>query len=303
MKLSLRSLFAAAGLFVASSGIGQAEEINLKPTFDPFAAPEITLVGHCTDGCADAYAGGCTDSCNSCCTSRHVGRDFFVCKDRCGGLIGGAELLFLRPFGSEDVFDQNGSAQMNYNPAARLWIGTQNADGLGARIRYFEFDRVSTAAGGNNVGVEAKLLDLEATQAVNFRRFNMEFFGGLRYAENRIAVPNVSTGFNGVGLTFGAQVARDLNQSGSLRLASGARWSAVYGNSLIAGGNDSLQSRDDLKNILELNIGPQYRRQLANGGYLTLGGGLEAQVWNGGFNADTQDFGFAGFATSVSITR
>ena len=39
MKLSLRTLFAAAGLLVASAA--QAEEISLAPKFEPFAAPQV----------------------------------------------------------------------------------------------------------------------------------------------------------------------------------------------------------------------------------------------------------------------
>jgi hypothetical protein len=87
-------------------------------------------------------------------------------------------------------------------------------------------------------------------------------------------------------------------------LLSSARWSAVYGNTSQNLGRTT--DRDDLLNIMELQLGPQYRRALRNGGYLTLGGGLEAQYWNNGNGSgftDTEDFGFAGFFTSVGITR
>src|SRR5439155_2414471 len=105
------------------------------------------------------------------------------------------------------------------------------------------------------------------------------------------------------------QATRDLNTSGSLRLTSGARWSAVYGNShQSTAGVTTTNNRDDLINILELNIGPQYRRLLRNGGYLTLGAGLEAQYWaNTGSQfvgtLGTQDVGFAGFSSTFAITR
>ena len=134
MKLSLRSLFAAAGLLVASAG-AQAEEISLAPNFEPFAAPEITLVNHCTDGCnngcTDNAGTGCTDACTSCCPSRHVGRDFLVCTERCGGWVGSLELLMLQPFGGVQTFPDLGiganPAQLNYNPSYRFTFGRENA--------------------------------------------------------------------------------------------------------------------------------------------------------------------------------
>ena len=304
MKLSLRSLFAAAGLLVASAGVGRADDINLAPKFDPFEAPEVTLVGHCTDGCADGCASGCTDGCNTCCSSRHVGRDFWVCKDRCSGFVGGIDFLMLKPFASEDAL-VNGDAQFNYNPSYRLYGGWQNRDGLGARMRYFEFDRGTTGTGGA-LGIEVRYLDIEATQAVDFRRWNLLFAGGIRYFETNYQSGTLLSGFDGVGLTFAGQATRDLNRSGTLRLTSGARWSAVYGNTkegTVAALNTNID-RDDLVNLLEVNIGPQWRRQLRNGGYMTLGGGLEAMYFsNGGPFTDTQDAGFAGFSTTFAITR
>ena len=337
MKLSLRSLLAAAGLLVASVGIGRADDINLAPKFDPFQAPEVTLVGHCTDGCndgcntgcADACGQGCTDSCNTCCSSRHVGRDFMVCNDRCGGWVAGLDFLMLQPFGGVQALPTLGGVglglpQMNYNPAYRISLGRVNSEGLGARIRYFEFDRSATNAVGS-VGVEARYLDLEATQVVNFRRWNLQFAGGLRYAEYEQqiganfaigAAPialGVANGIDGFGLTFGTQATRDLNRSGSLQLVAGARYSALYGNSSITGTGllaalPEVKFNDDLFNIIEINLGPQYRRKLNNGAYLTLGAGLEAQYWTGVTSPFAalvlnEDVGFAGFSTTFAITR
>jgi hypothetical protein len=311
MKLSWRSLFAALGLLVGAAGV-QAEEVSLAPNFEPFAAPDIaasdiTLVGHCTDGCADACAEGCTDQCTSCAPSRHVGRDFWVCKDRGCGWVGGVEFLLLKPYAGGGYLS-SGTAQMNFNPAYRLTLGRQNADGLGARIRYFEFDRGATGV-GNDIGVEARYFDAELTQAVDFRRSSLLFSGGLRYAQyeaaNNLATPApTSFGFDGFGLTFSGQATRDLTKSGSLRMVSTARWSAVYGNSKFGAANTHVN--DNLVNIFEINIGPQYRRQLRRGAYLTLGGGFEAQYWSNAFTTTTMpsaDVGFAGFGSQIAITR
>lgn len=314
MKLSWRSLFAALGLLVGAAGV-QAEEVSLAPNFEPFAAPDIaasdiTLVGHCTDGCADACAEGCTDQCTSCAPSRHVGRDFWVCKDRGCGWVGGVEFLLLKPYAGGGYMDNAGGAQLNFNPAYRLTLGRQNADGLGARLRFFEFDRGSRV-GTSVLGVEARYLDAELTQAVDFRRWNLLFSGGLRYAEIQAANDTFtvdSFGTSGFGVTFSGQASRDLNKSGSLRMVSSARWSAVYGNShsLTLPGT----TNDNLMNIMEINIGPRYRRCLRNGAYLTIGGGFEAQYWSNAASIADQlpsngagDIGFAGFSSSIGITR
>lgn len=321
MKVSLRSLFCAVGMLLAGFNSVQAEEVRLEPNYEVFqtsAAKEIVFTNH--DCSADNLGSGCEQKT---CTPPHVGRDFFVCKDRCAGIIAGTETVFLRPYASGGLLDVT-PAQMNFNPSQRYWIGYQSADGLGGRIRYWEFDRGATGAGGSSLGVEYRNLDVEMTQAVDFKRWNLLFSGGLRYQETGTNVgigalggaANIGLGFDGVGLTFSGTAARDLNQSGSWRMASTARWSAVYGNSkldvggAVGGiGGVALVGRDDLVNILELQIGPQYRRRLPNGSYLTLGAGVEAQYYSNGLDIPVGglgfgiDTGFVGFNSSIAITR
>jgi hypothetical protein len=322
MKVSLRSLFCAVGMLLAGINGASAEEVRLDPNYEVFqtsAAKEIVFTNH---DCSAANLGG--DCEQKTCTPPHVGRDFFVCKDRCAGIIAGTETVFLKPFASGGLFGAtgDGGAQMNYNPSQRYWIGYQSADGLGARIRYWEFDRGATGGGGTALGVEFRNLDVEMTQAVDFKRWNLLFSGGLRYQETganaSVAGVNViNTGFDGTGVTFSGQATRDLNPSGSLRMTMGSRWSAVYGNSkgtgLVGGVQTPFINRDDLVNVLEINIGPQYRRRLNNGAYLTLGAGVEAQYYTNGLYAGAgvvptvydanQTAGFVGFGSSIAITR
>ncbi|MCE9604815.1 MAG: hypothetical protein K8U03_07935 [Planctomycetia bacterium] len=313
MKVSLRSLLCTVGMLLAGINVAQAEEVRLAPTFTAFEAPardEIVLTSH---DCSADNLGSCE---KSCAPQRHVGRDFFVCKDRCAGIIAGTETVFLRPYASGGNLDNGpGSAQMNFNPSQRYWLGYQSADGLGARIRYWEFDRGATSggvvggAGPTGLGVEFRNLDVEMTQAVDFKRWNLLFSGGLRYQEmgfNTATTTNIfDVGFDGVGLTFAGQASRDLNSSGSLRMTMGGRWSAIYGNTKVAFTTIGfpafpVAANDDLVNVLELNIGPQYRRLLSNGSYLTAGVGVEAQHYS---NSTFGDIGFVGFGTSIGITR
>jgi len=323
MKISMCSFLGSIVLTLAAIGVAPAEEVKLAPTFTAFAQSQaavgqgitqqdIVLTSH------EAFAGDGACSCQPSCTpERHVGRDFFVCKDRCAGIIAGTETVFLRPFASGGLLETGGAgaAQMNYNPSQRYWLGYQSADGLGARIRYWEFDRGATGTGGTAIGVEFRNLDAEMTQAVDFKRWNLLFAGGLRYQETGAngafgGVDLFESGFNGVGLTFATQATRDLNRSGSLRMTMGARYSSIFGNTKGTIFGAPFTNNDDLVNIVELNIGPQYRRALRNGAYLTLGAGIEAQYYSNGIynNGATtfdgeHDVGFVGFASSIAITR
>ncbi len=322
MKLSLRNLFAAAGVLVATAAGGRAEEISLAPKFEPFAAPEVTLVGHCTDGCADNCNSGCTSGCcdsgcNSCCTSRHVGRDFWTCNDRCGGIVGGAEFLLLEPFGEDGVLGPvagGGNADIDVEPAYRIWGGWENRDGLGARVRYFHLDGAATAA--TAVAVDYRYIDAEVTQAVAFRRSSLQVSGGARYAEaqNALFVPGAlltANSFDGYGLTFGVGAARDVSRAGGLRMIANARWSLLYGDNdvlvAVPGGLAIGTIEDELMQIIELQAGPQLRLKMRTGGYLTAFGGFEAQYWQNGSSTIlpgvSVDTGFAGLVTSVGITR
>lgn len=329
MKVSLRSLLCTVGMLLAGFNTAQAEEVRLEPDYEVFqtsAAKEIVFANH--DCTAENLGGDCE---RKTCTPPHVGRDFFVCKDRCAGITAGTETIFLRPYASSGLTNQPGVA-MNFNPSQRYWLGYQSADGLGARIRYWEFDRGATGPipgiGAIGLGIEYRNLDIEMTQAVDFKRWNLLFAGGLRYQETATDItltplvgPAVAlgVGFDGVGLTFATQATRDLNSSGSWRMTAGARYSAVYGNGKISGAIGGFGGtgaiNDNLVNVVELNIGPQYRRRLSNGSYLTVGAGIEAQYYNNGANIALPpalaiggvglgyDTGFVGFASNIAITR
>jgi len=316
MKVSLRSLLCTVGMLLAGINVAQADDVRLTPEFTVFqgsTAKEIVFTSH--DCSADHLAGDCEAKT---CTPPHVGRDFFVCKDRCAGIIAGTETVFLRPYASSGLLDIT-PAQMNFNPSQRYWLGYQSADGLGGRIRYWEFDR-GTATPVAGLGIEYRNLDVEMTQAVDFKRWNLLFAGGLRYQETgtdlSIGGIPVGFGFDGVGLTFAGQATRDLNSSGSWRMAAGARWSAVYGNAkldiggALGGIGFNPVARDTLVNVLEINIGPQYRRRLSNGSYLTMGAGIESQYYSNGLDLPAVggfglgfDTGFIGFGSSIAITR
>jgi hypothetical protein len=239
-----------------------------------------------------------------------VGRDFTTNNPRNGGgPYFSTEVVFLKPYASRGLFDAANPAQLKFEPSLRYVLGYQSAEGLGARVRYWSYDHGAGTNFGTGLGLRYRTIDAEMTQAVDFRRWQLLISGGLRYAQanidyqNVFAPGNLGLGFNGFGLTAAAQASRDLNLRGTWRLATGARWSTVFGNSsAVGGGGPTTAYRDDLLSIIDLNLGPQFRLPLGNGAYLTGTAGAEAQFWSG-TAAATFDTGFAGFGASLGITR
>lgn len=242
----------------------------------------------CCGECGGACGGGCGDYCCG------------ACPPPCVPLFG-FEYLQLRPYAAEDVISNN-NAQLDFEPAYRVWLGWQLDSGLGARARYFEIDRGEDFNGGS-VGVEFRAADVEIIQSTRFGRWDLLISGGARYGETGLRNNNVDTGFNGTGFTTSLTATRDLTSGGGLRLATSARWSILYGNSTqFLNGIANDIDRDDLMGMLELSLGPQMRFTLANGMTVFSGGGVEGQLYQD-VAADEGNAGLFGFSTNFGITR
>lgn len=206
------------------------------------------------------------------------------CDSGChrGGMIGGIEYLLLKPYNSEGnapVFDDvieivnqvlplAGLNQLNepdwdLKSAVRLWAGYQNAEGLGVRLTYFQFDQSVDAqttfanVGGGvqfvdigfNYAYDARTFDVEAIQSFNpNRNWNLVVGAGFRYAEYTernllnigitgfnpgefIGVPGlIETGFDSqsYGLTTSLEARRRVG--GNFALFLGTRASILFGN-------------------------------------------------------------------------
>ena len=310
---------------------------------DPTTITNCSTAGDACNSCCTSSSDSCCQSgCNSCqsgCNSCSSG----CCGNGCckgglggyggapvGGFVGGAEFVFLRPFASNGdlpnanfglaggIGQTDRTLDFNYKITPRVFFGYVGASGLGARVRYWQFDHggspntatdptsgnVATIAGG----LKFQTFDLELTQQSQFMNWNLLFSGGLRYASFALNSGNsivdgggVALGFNnmnqsvsGTGLTSALQARRALNASGSLQFLTNLRGSILFGNhrssvemfanlpGVGAFGNASTtKNRDDLFSIWEINIGPQWSMPLANGARLVVGGTVEAQLWQG----------------------
>ena len=133
----------------------------------------------------------------SCCDPYHLGQDFLNSTCRTGGLIAGAEIVFLKPFATNG--DLPGSfpligtdADYHFDSTPRFWIGYVQPSGLGSQFRYWEFDHGVNGSLDDDPddlitgGLEFRTFDWELLQQVNFRRWWLQMSGGLRYSEINI---------------------------------------------------------------------------------------------------------------------
>ncbi len=162
------------------------------------------------DSCSDCDPCSSCGSCSPCACGPSVGRDFFNCGCRTGGIVGGFEEIFLKPFFADRSNQPlpapgNGGdiiaapiigqpASFTYTGAPRAWVGYVNCDGLGIRGRVFDYYGSGAMAGlapavlaGGTIAEQDSLalrtFDLEATQQVTFRRWDFTTFGGVRYGQ------------------------------------------------------------------------------------------------------------------------
>ena len=223
------------------------------------------------------------------------------------GLSGGAELIFFKPCGEAGANTALYVGDIDFLPAWRLWGGASNEEGQGMRVRWWQYDQTAVL---DQIQFGTHLifqkLDLEATQQVEFRRWELLFSGGLTYAGNGLQLIDMEKGatprerwrFDGVGVTCGAQVIRHSVRFPAWSLFGTAQWSGVYGNSVVPGGRFSLQPNSvsgTCASILELSIGPRWERTVGGGAILFAGGGAEAQYWTTGLGSQPLYFGRQGF--------
>ena len=263
-----------------------------------------------------------------------VGRDFVGSRGRSSGLYGGAEIMWLKPFASDlSAILLNNSSANEFLPAWRLWGGYQNAEGLGWRVGWWQWDQFSSGSGDSILlgpsDVDQRLvfqkLDLEVTQMASFRRWDLMMSGGVTYvgSQNNFNASNINGNpgeflniegqFNGWGLTAGLLAVRDIPRFAGLSGYGGIQWSGVYGNSNYyieqdVQGPESIDIDSTMANILELRVGALYERGLGNGVIGFLSGGFEAQYWSGlgGLvyaEVGGADIGLVGFTFGAGIRR
>jgi len=218
--------------------------------------------------------------------------------------------------------------QHDYEFTPRLWLGWDSAEGIGARLRYWQIDADATQTfdvpeggpfegiAGTQSWVEAHTFDAEATLRGCWGKTNFLLAGGFRYAklDTGVAVFGFEEGefiplgmdFEGGGLTVALEANRPFGTRG-FALVGGVRQSWIYGDTdvRLADLPVALRFEDHMMQISEANLGIQWSRCLARGATLTAAAVWEVQAWEWAPLAGLvhQDVGFSGPTLSVSLMR
>ena len=154
----------------------------------------------------------------------------------------GLEIPFLQPHIGSGAIDGTPLAPtFGYEPSVRLLLGRVNENGLGVRLRYWDFDADAEGTIENIFSdedglfnVRARTVDLEVTMAGQIHNWEMEVAGGIRYGKNGLQVlwdgGDVLTDrmFEGFGPTVALEVRRPVGCSGWSLVGNG-RFSLLFG--------------------------------------------------------------------------
>jgi hypothetical protein len=269
MKLLTRSLVAALALAFGYGGSALADH---------------------SCGCGDMLASPSWNACGDCCYDN--------CCDPCGGaggigFFGEAEVLFLRYHRADGVrvgSDAGDQAEFDFDPAMRYTAGLIGPGGLGARIRYFDYDHTAVSADGlGQIGVDLWNIDIEAFEAFALNDvWALEVSGGIRFTNFREQMLEADDledrriGVDAVGGIVGLEARR---ATGLGVLYARSRFAIIQGDKQLfnsAGGTltQSVELLDVTSSVLELAIGSELNYQLGNGAVLFGRSGLEWQHYN-----------------------
>jgi len=169
------------------------------------------------DCCSDTCCGDSCGCCDSCCCNPYA------------GCYASVELLWIRPHVSEDWV---GKLSNDYEFSTRTVIGYESCCGLGARIRWWQFDHTIDVEDPATIGMDVQVVDLEATNRLFFYNSDVLLGGGLRYAHWGLDDQfGDSVTLDALGLTFAADVFTPLCCDCSHRIGFvyGGRWSVLAG--------------------------------------------------------------------------
>ncbi len=274
-----------------------------------------------TDKCEDL-------SCSDCPTNNfYAGFDLAVLKPHMGTL--GAEF-----FGHPAV---DLTPSFDYEASPRIWLGWDNAEGVGVRARYWTFESDATLAFpqdpahgffgpvlGTASWLNADTLDFEATMRGCLGQLEFQLAGGFRYAtietgvgvygdfsQNQPTLGGIGMDFEGIGPTIAANVVRPIGSRG-LALVGSARSSWMYGTTDVFPVGElqgvlpvAAYVDDHMMQINEVSLGVQWSRCLARGGQISVAAVWEAQAWEWApvVGLIHQDIGLSGPTFSFTYMR
>ena len=228
-----------------------------------------------------------------------------------GGWIFGAEATFFKFLDSNGVNDFGGFALANrgrfdYEVNPRLTLGYAGCDGLGMRVRYWQYDENTLSNNGNVISVDTYTIDFEVFQCIDLGSCtSVEISGGIRYNEFDMFREGVVLDGNDSFQGFGGIVAIEANRQLNCNWSAYGRFRQVilsddfFANQI---GNDS--EFDGIRDVTEVALGINY-----HGCRWTLNAGYEWHLWSNytrgtsaNLDIETSDVGFAGFVLGAELS-
>jgi hypothetical protein len=203
--------------------------------------------------------------------------------------------------GVEDGDAGGDDTEFDNDANLRLTAGYVGCDGLGARVRYWDYDEVAVAAGNDAIFVDTYTLDFEVFQTLDVGSCTcVEVSGGVRYNDfffiREDGAADV-TAFDGLGGIIGIKAHRDI--CGGFGVCAGLR-EVILADDMFQNGLDD--ETDVIRNVTEIALGVNYTS--CN---WSIHAGYEWQIWSnyvesaGPFNLDREmsDIGFVGFVVGA----
>ena len=249
---------------------------------------------------------GCDDDCDPGC-----GRSF----------IADIEATFFRYHRSPGVQvgdDADQFAEFDHELAPRITLGIVNDEGLGGRIRWWDYNEDATAPAGGFVSVDTYTIDLEVFQNIQLNSCaSVEFSGGVRYVDftEMVGIGFISfNAFDGLGGVVGAKVRLE-SRFGTLY--GGARFALIGDDKVFDDVDPGIDTHlDVITSMTEIGTGVEFNRCLSSGATLTGRAGFEWQIWEnfvegkdvgndqfGDFFGGGGDAGFVGFVLGLALER
>lgn len=233
----------------------------------------------CSTGCNAVADTCCGDGSSWCGTAL----DYFAPgSDNCGCSTWtfGGELLALKGFSSV------GALAQNYQGGFRFWGAWQRPDGLGVRLRYFDYDNA-----GAGTLVDTDSLDIEVMDSLQLgQNWTLIVAGGIRYTD----FVTVGGDFHGLGPVVSAELYRTINCNTQLY---GITRTAI----LIDDGANPGGIPNSTMSITEIQLGIQRTWDLS-GGSLAFGRiGYEAQWYDDVATGGVSSVTLHGFNVSLGL--
>lgn len=255
-----------------------------------------------------------------------VGPELAACGNACccsGGWVADIEATFFRYHRGDGVHASLNNANLESDPAEfdfeiapRVTIGYVSCDGLGIRLRGWEYNHGSSIAAGS-VSVDTFVLDAEVYEEISLScATSVEVSAGLRYVDFSETIVDFNgatnrgeSAFSGYGITMALEARRD---SCLGRLYARSRGAILMSDRKIEAAGAAQETLIDVTPFqIELATGVEKCVCLGCGAIATVRAGVEMQVWDdfvigrGDYNLGDSitgtNAGFGGFVLGATL--